>query len=150
MFIFAVALVGWSQAQTVINEGDVSPKIIVKFYGAFPGSSMVQWRELSGSDDYAYHATFTQNQNSVQAWLDYKGKVVKEAATGRNIPEEMIAILDDKYGSYKVKSVDYKLNNITGHGSYQVRVKTKVHGEFNLSMDQDFSIIDNKEGIAYQ
>ncbi len=136
--------------QLLIDESEVSSKTIVKFYGEFSGCSVVEWKRLAENDSFEYFVTFTQGLNKVQAWLDSKGNVIKESAEGKSIPNPMMQVLDEKYGSYKIKAIKYKKDHKSGVASYRLTLKTKIHGEFDLNLDQDFTIVDNKSIIAYK
>ncbi|MFY0607416.1 MAG: hypothetical protein JXR10_11915 [Cyclobacteriaceae bacterium] len=151
--LFIISILGFSStsySQIIVNEGDVAPKTVVRFYGEYSGSTMVQWKKILGSESMGYFVTFIHNANEMQAWLDTKGNVVKESAEGKNVTEPLQQFLDTKYGSYKVKSMKYHNDRLSGEASYYLTLKTKAHGEFVLNLDEDFLASDNETVVAYE
>ncbi|MFT4833337.1 MAG: hypothetical protein ACI83W_000967 [Marinoscillum sp.] len=137
-------------SQTLVAEDKVPLKTMVRFYDAYDGVSMTEWYDMNGSEGINYKVKFSKGEGQYEVTLDKLGKVVTELSEGTDLPAQMAEILHTRYGSYKVKNLKSSINRVEDTAEYFLTMKTKVHGEFNLVMDELFTIKDNKGGVAYE
>lgn len=137
-------------AQTLVSEDEVPLKTVVRFYDAYDGASMTEWYDMNGGEGIDYKVKFSKGDSRYEVTLDKLGKAVTELSEGTDLPAQMAEVLDKRYGSYKIKNLKSSINRVEGNAVYLLTMKTKVHGEFNLTMDELFTIKDNKESVAYE
>lgn len=137
-------------SQTLVAEDEVPLKTVVRFYDAYDGASLAEWYDMNGGEGISYKVKFSKGNGQYEVTLDKLGKAMTELSEGTDLPAQMADILDKRYGSYKIKNLKSSINRVDDTAEYFLTMKTKVHGEFNLVMDELFTIKDNKEGVAYE
>lgn len=149
-FLILLVFLSFSQDVAYLPEGEVPPKIIVKHYSNYDNGLKPRWFQFEANGAERYGVRFSQNQVEREVIYNQYGRAVQESMIRDAIPVILADFIDGRYEKFKIlefRSVKDLEQEVM---QYEVMMKTKMHGEFSLRFDNQFMLMDNASGLAYE
>lgn len=140
----------FSQQVTPLQESDAPPNVVVKHYAQYGGCTSVTWTKTEESGGVTYGTRFYHDGLWKEAVFNRNGRLLVETTKREDIPVVLAGYIEEMYEKYKILEVKSSKDFQNEAMLYTVVMKTKVHGEFTLTFDQHFTLLDNATGFAYE
>lgn len=140
----------YSQGSTTIAEDDVPIKVVACHFSQYDGSTVLAWTQIYNEVDIKYSALINHGGTRKEVIYNQYGRIIQEMITKDKIPVMLVSFIEGKYEKYKILEFKSVKDFDKAQMQYQVRVKTKEHGEFALQFDDQFEPVNGVGVIASQ